>query len=153
VLPIEPERSPVPVLTTEFDEHTPMFSPDGRWLAYVSNESGREEVYIQPYPSLNTKHVISSEGGRFPAWSADGSVYYDGHQLLAVAIDTQPRFSAGTPQPLFETENPSASMAMFYDIAPDGRFLVAKAARDSEPIRFHVVLNWTEELKRLVPAN
>jgi Tol biopolymer transport system component len=158
VLPLEGDRIPVPVLTTESNEHSPMFSPDGRWLAYISDESGRQEVYIQSYPGPGTKHLISREGGREPVWSADGRelFYRYGHQVFAVPIETEPALIAGTPELLFEKQHPAgkvAGAANFYDVAPDGRrFVMTTMEQESEPVRFHVVLNWFDELERLVPT-
>jgi dipeptidyl aminopeptidase/acylaminoacyl peptidase len=158
VLPLEGDRIPLPVLTTESNEHSPMFSPDGRWLAYVSDESGRQEVYIQPYPGPGSKHLISREGGREPVWSPDGRelFYRFGYQVFAVPIETEPELIAGTPQVLFERPLRYGNVEggfNLYDVAPDGRrFVMPAMEQESEPVRFHVVLNWFDELERLVPT-
>ena len=100
MLPLEGERQPQPFLRTPFDEFAPMFSPDGRWLAYLSDESGRLEVYVQPYPGPGGKWQISTEGGAEPVWARDGQeLFYrsiNGDRMMAVEITTDPTFSAAT---------------------------------------------------------
>src|SRR5262249_13141857 len=98
------DRKAQPFLTTPFVEAAPQFSPDGHWLAYISNESGRYEVYVQAYPGPGGKHQVSADGGTEPMWNPKGGelFYRDGDRLMAVEITTQPTFSAGTPRILFE---------------------------------------------------
>jgi serine/threonine-protein kinase len=146
-----------PFLVSEFDEHSPMFSPDGRWLAYVSDESGHEEVYVRPYSGPVKKYTISTDGGREPVWSADGRelFYRNGNQMMAVPVKTGSEFSAGAPRVLFGGGHDSMSRGgSSYDVSPDGqRFLMIKTEPGSAPTQVHIVLNWLAELKRLVPAN
>jgi serine/threonine-protein kinase len=149
-----------PFLRTPFEEGGARFSPDGRWLAYVSNESGRPEVYVQPYPGPGGKWQISTDGGTEPVWNRNGRelFYRSGNKMMAVETTMQPSFSAGKPRMLFEgpyftTAFPT--MTVSYDVSADGqRFLVVKeteaASRSAEQI--NVVLNWFEELKRRVPT-
>jgi serine/threonine-protein kinase len=147
---------PEPFVVTPFNERSPRFSPDGRWLAYVSNESGRDEVYVTDYPDREGRWTLSSEGGREPVWSQDGTelFYRQGDRMLVVDVDPGPPFVAARPQTLFEGRyevgvagNPD------YDVSPDGRrFLMIKRSEGSAPIRLHVILNWFAELERLVPA-
>jgi len=151
------DRKLLPFLRTPFTEWAPMFSPDGRWLAYVSNESGRNEVYVQPYPGPGGKWPISTGGGIEPRWNPNGRelFYRNGDTMMAVDITTQPAFSASNPRLLFEGQYPRNPGAIAnYDISPDGqRFLMVKeipqAASDAQ---INVVLNWSEDLKRLAPA-
>jgi len=154
VLPREGDASTF--VATAFDERSPMFSPDGRWLAYVSDESGRDEIYVQPYPGPGGKWPISTEGGTEPRWSADGHelFYRLGDKLMIVEVQSEPAFTSGRPQLVFEgpylTDDPFATPN--YDISPDGqRFLMIKQEL-AEQAQIHVVLNWFEELKRLVPT-
>ncbi|MDA2935483.1 hypothetical protein MYX82_14270, partial [Acidobacteria bacterium AH-259-D05] len=132
------------------------FSPDGKFLAYVSNATGQLHVYVATFPDLEGKWQISGEeGGGEPVWSPDGTelFYRSGNQLIAVPIQTEPTFSAGRPTPLFEKAYVSGGIAAvpYYDISPDGqRFLMVKQEQGETQI--HVVLNWFEELKRLVPT-
>jgi eukaryotic-like serine/threonine-protein kinase len=147
-----------PFLRTPFTESAPRFSPDGRWLAYISNESGRYEVSVQPYPGPGGKWQISTEGGTEPAWNPNGRelFYRSGEKMMAVVIATQPSFAAGKPQVLFEGRyEPSPATSPNYDVSPDGqRFLMLKPAEASEaaPTQINVVLNWFKELKRQVPT-
>src|SRR4029079_13148541 len=87
-----------------FSEQEPAFSPDGRWLAYVSTETGREEVFVRPFPRLNAKWQVSGDGGSRPAWAPSGrELYYqNGRALMSVPIQTQTPFVPGRPQRLFE---------------------------------------------------
>ena len=148
-----------PFLATPFMEGGPVFSPDGHWLAYVSNESGHPEVYVQPYPGPGGKWQISTEGGTEVVWNRNGRelFYRSGNKMMALDITTQPSFSAGKPRMLFEGQYfaddwPLISAA--YDVSPDGqRFLMVKTAEQaSSPTQINVVLNWFEELKQKVPT-
>lgn len=137
-----------------------MFSPDGRWLAYVSNESGRYEVYTQPFPSPGPKRLISTEGGTSPVWARNGSelFYRKGDKMMVVAITWQPEFKAATPRLLFTgryEEFAKPDEPRNCDVTPDGqRFLMIKAAEPpSPPAQLTVVLGWFAELKRRAPVS
>ncbi len=151
-------RKAQPFLRTRFNETEPCFSPDGRWLAYISDESGRYEVYVQPYPGPGGKWQISTEGGIDPVWNPNGRelFYRSGDKMMAVDIATQPSFAAGKPRMLFEGryEPPPVPVAN-YDVSRDGqRFLMLKPSESAQaaPTQINVVLNWFEELKRRVPT-
>jgi eukaryotic-like serine/threonine-protein kinase len=153
------DRKVVPFPETTFKEGAAQFSPDGRWLAYVSNESGRNEIYVQPYPGPGGKWQISTEGGTEPLWNPNGRelFYRSGDMMMAAAITTQPRFSAGKPKVLFAGQfepSPSPVPNANYDVSPDGqRFLMVKpGGRDQAPTQINVVPNWFDELKRKVPT-
>jgi len=150
-------QKPRPFLRTPFDEATPSFSPDGRWMAFQSDESGRNEVYVQPFPGPGSKVLISIQGGTEPAWSRDGYelFYRSGDQMIAVAIMLQPTFRASKPQVLFEKPYWSFGFLRNYDVTSDGRrFLFLKESEQAATAtHIEVVQNWTEELKRLVPVN
>jgi len=156
---LEGERKLEMLLQTSFEEHTGMLSPDDRWLAYVSNESGREEIYLTPFPGPGGKWQISTEGGTEPLWSRDGRelFYRSGEKMMAVAISTEPELTPGKPTLLFEgryqTGLVGASPGSNYDVARDGRFVMIRAEEGSGPTQINVVLNWFEELKRLVPTD
>ena len=159
VLPLEGNRQQQPFLQTQFNEGAPTFSPDGRWLAYVSDESGRNEIYVQPFPGPGGKRQISTEGGVAPVWAPNGELFYrNGDQMMAVEITTEPSFRAGTPLLLFEDRyrgTGSGGFTVLYDVTPDGqRFLMIKRGEPGleEQAQIHLVENWFEELKRLVPT-
>ena len=157
LLPLEGERKPRPLLQTRFYEASPRLSPDGRWLAYASDESGRFEVYVQPFPGPGGKWQISTDGGATPIWARDGKelFYRSGNRVMAVDITGGQTFSAGTPKLLFEGPyHWSVTISVDYDVAPDGRFLMIKPTEQALALtQINVVLNWFEELKRRVPAS
>jgi dipeptidyl aminopeptidase/acylaminoacyl peptidase len=151
------DRKSQPFLQTSFYEGAVQFSPDGKWLAYVSDESGRFEIYVQPYPGPGGKYQISTEGGTEPVWNPNGRelFYRSGDKIMAVAITTQPSFSAGKPKMLFEAPYLAlATTVPSYDVAPDGeRFLMMKTGQATlSSTQINIVQNWFEELKRRVPA-
>ncbi len=155
LLPLEGERKPRPFLQTAFDEHGAKFSPDGRWLVYESNESGRSEVYVQPVSGSSAKWQISADGGGSPRWSRAGReiVYRNGTKMMAVEVSTAPAFKAERPHLLFDKEYLDPYFSGFYDITADGeRFVIVKPVERQRLTRINVVLNWFEELKRKVPT-
>jgi serine/threonine protein kinase/Tol biopolymer transport system component len=149
---------PQPLVRTPFNEHSAVFSPDGRWLAYMSDASGRYEIYVQAYPGPGGRLQISSEGGTEPLWSRNGRelFYRSGDKMMAVEIDTRSSLSAGKPKSLFQGRYlPAPAQTANYDVAPDGRrFLMVKPGGEEQaPTQVNLVLNWFEELKRLVPVS
>ena len=150
VLPLFGDKKPFPFAATPFDENQPALSPNGRWLAYVSNEPGSNEVIVQPFPDgTRAKWQISTEGGAFPRWSRDGRelFYMDPKgRLFAVPVKTDGNFEIGKPSLLFDTHLGSGSA---YEVSPEGkRFLMAVPRRGSDaspPIT--VLLNWPLGLK------
>ncbi|HEY4579490.1 MAG TPA: hypothetical protein VIG89_00525, partial [Candidatus Acidoferrales bacterium] len=151
------DRKAQPFLRTRFIEGAAQFSPDGRWLAYLSDESGRPEIYVQPYPGPGGKWQISTEGGTEPVWNRNGRelFYRSGNRMMAVEVSTQPAFSAGKSRMLFERrylQPPFPQTNPGYDVSPDGqRFLMVKQGEQA-PTLISVVLNWPEDLKRRAPA-
>jgi serine/threonine-protein kinase len=146
-----------PFLQTPATESAARFSPDGRWLAYTSFESGRAEIYVQPFPGPGGKWQISTLGGTEPAWNSNGRelFYRQGERMMAVDIATQPAFSAGRPRLLFEGPYLlSAGNLPAYDVARDGRrfLMVEESQQEQPPTQINVVLNWFEELDRLAPT-
>ncbi len=135
-----------------------MLSPNDRWLAYVSNESGREEVYVQSFPEMRDKSLVSVGGGREPIWSKDGSelFYRQGSRMMAVTVSGAEGFEAGVPRELFDLDFWPArrNRPAHYDVHPDGRFVMFESQQSgSFPDEILVVLNWLEELKRRVPVD
>jgi len=155
VLPLENDSEPQPFITSPDIQCCSQFSPDG-WIAYVSNERGQPNVYVSPYPDPDVKRLVSDEeGGGQPVWSPDGRelFYLSGNKMMAVSVQTEPSFSVGKPRLLFEGSYVYAQFApwkQYYDISPDGQQFVMIKEAGQAPI--HVVLNWFEELKRLVPV-
>ena len=151
VLTLLGDRQVLPFLTTPFHERMPRFSPDGRWLAYTSDESGQDEVYVQPYPGPGRKWLLSAGGGREAAWSPDGKelFYRKGDQMMVVGVEIGSTFQADNPRVLFEGRY-DATQHGNYDISPDGQHFVM--IKRGEPAQFNVVLNWFEELGRRVRA-
>jgi len=145
-------------LRTPATESAPRFSPNGRWLAYTSDESGRFEIYVQPYPGPGGKWQISTEGGTEPVWNPNGRelFYRSGDKIMAVGVMTQPTFSVGKPKMLFEGPfEPAPTTFPNYDVTPDGqRFLMLEPSEQGQaaPTQINVVLNWFEELKQKVPT-
>jgi eukaryotic-like serine/threonine-protein kinase len=158
LLSLDGERKEQPFLQTPSNEGGAVFSPDGRWLAYQSDESGRDEVYVRPFPGSGGKWQISSEGGAEPVWARSGRelFYRNGDKMMAVVIETTPAFAAAKPTQLFEGhyEMGNYNFLQNYDVSPDGkRFLMVKAGEQAaSAVQINVVLNWFEELKQKVPT-
>lgn len=158
VLPVSKSRlpredqQPFPFLQTDFDEEQAKFSPDGRWLAYRSNESGIDDIYVRPFPASAAKWKISTSGGSQPRWRQDGKeLFYiaPDSTLMSVDIHTSSTFEAGVPKALFKTGITSAIGTRYhYAVTGDGqRFLIITPVEQvSSPIT--VVTNWTAGMKR-----
>ena len=160
LVPTDGERVSEVLLRTEFQEEHAALSPDGRWLAYTSDQSGVEQVYVRPFPNLDDgTWLISSDSGREPKWSPEGDeLFYiarhdDGRSLMVADVETDPTFRPLTPKLLFD--GPYGPLGgIQYDVAADGqRFLMARQAGPAGSQELVVVLNWAEELKRLVPVD
>ena len=156
VLPLQSDRKPIPFLSTEFNESSGQFSPEGHWIAYTSDESGRDEIYVRDFSSGSaqgswdaaSKWLISKGGGTDPRWRADGKeLFYvasDG-KLMSVDISAKPVFEAGDPRPLFQL--PPGFIGG--DVTADGRrFLIGVPLEQSASVPFTVVLNWQSALKK-----
>jgi Tol biopolymer transport system component len=144
-----------PLITTPFDEGQAVFSPDGRLIAYVSNESGRYEVYVQTYPAVDGREQVSTDGGIEPVWSRDGKELFfrRGRELAAVDIRLSPTLSVGKPRVLFEGDFVEGPFMAGYDVSPDGRrFIMARGRSSAEGGEINVVLNWHQELLEKVPV-
>ncbi len=147
-----------PLVRSRFNERFGRFSPDGKWFAYGCDESGRDEIYVQPFPSLDSRVQVSTEGGGQPLWSRDGRelFYRTAKDVMAATVTSRAPLTFSPPRALFADrfELPQAGSHVSYDVAPDGRFLMV-AAPDGRTVRqseIHVVLNWFEEVRRLAPA-
>ena len=151
-------RRVTPFLKSKALEGWPEYSPDGRWLAYASDETGRMEVWVRPFPGPGGRWQISKEGGREPIWSKDGRqlFYREAGRVWAADVRTDDGFSAGKPRLLFEKTGFSRANAVrYWDLYPDGRgfLMVKKEEIEPRPVtEMILVQNWFEELKRLVPT-
>ena len=147
-----------PLLSSPANEQWPDISPDGRWIAYSSDESRRFEVYVRPFPGLGLKYQLSSEGGSEPLWARDGKrIFYRwGNEMWVVDVRTEGGFFAGKPRLLFEKPGYGGGAPMrTYDLSLDSqRFLMVKLEqRKPSPVtEMILVQNWFGELKRLVPT-
>ncbi|MGB2889994.1 MAG: protein kinase [Candidatus Acidiferrales bacterium] len=161
IVPLQGDRKPRPFVQTAFLAAEPRFSPDGHWIAYTSEESGGQEVYVQPFPGPGGKWQVSTEGGARPVWARNGrELFYlmpsTPSEIMSVEISIQPGFNASTPRSVADvpTELPVRFGNGRYDVSADGqRFLFTKASEENAPPgEVRVVLNWSEELKRLAPT-
>ena len=153
VLPLSGDRKPFPFLQRKFNYSEGKFSPNGQWIAYASDESGKLEVYVQPFPKSGAKWKISTTGGRLPKWRKDGKeLFYlsEDSKLMAVAINYGPAFEASPPKALFPCVVPKPPyFANPFSVAANGqRFLVLTPVGEEKPVPINVVLNWTAALKR-----
>ena len=132
----------------------PSFSPDGKWVAYASNQSGQSEIYVQPVSGASGTWQISTTGGVEPLWARTGTelFYRDADKVQAVDVQTEPSFVHGNPRTLFEgSYNLDGFFSRQYDVTSDSRrFLMVTRTPATRPL--NIVLNWSEELKRLVPV-
>ena len=150
VVPLEGERKPYPLLETKFREWAPAISPDGRWLAYSSNESGQRQIYVMSFPEPGGKWQVSANGGYLPVWSYDGRELYftnnDNTRMMAAEIRPGATFQAGPPKELFPIRMPSVQSR--FDVSKDGRFLVPTITDESANVQITVVLNWRQLLTK-----
>jgi serine/threonine protein kinase len=152
VAPLTGDRTPKSLLATPYNEYYPALSRDGRWLAYTSDESGQNEVYVRSFPDGGAKVLVSQNGGSEPVWSRDGAeLYYRGFDqlstpLIAASVRTSPMFAVVSRTPLFDmSEYEAAVPHANYDVTPDGKFVLISQGRLSEMV---LVQNWTDEIRR-----
>ncbi len=173
---MEGDHERAPLIEGNFTQSFPRISPDGKWIAYSSDKSGRHEVYVRPFPDVNKEWLVSNSGGSCPLWSPDGKkLYYIAggdavEAVMEVAVETESVFNPGKPRLLFHGRyrgpGEQGGGGAPWDIHPDGkRFLMIKppgvdteATQDQKPEapkpqpKIHIVVNWFEELKELVPV-
>jgi len=146
---LDGDRKPQPFHAASANEGVPSFSPDSKWLAFESSQSGRVEVYITPFPGGGAQYEVSTAGGERPVWRHDGKeIYYrENLRMMAVKVNAQGgRVELGTPTPLFEAAARNRN-GRWYDVSPDGRFLMNMAPPASQAQNFELVVNWPAELK------
>ena len=156
-LALDRERTVKPLVATPFNEMGARFSLDGRYLAFLSDRTGRQEVYVQPFPGPGEPRQVSTDGGTEPVWARNGRELFfkQGEKMMVVDVTLAPTFTASRPRLLFEGRYEVSFLVSgmrFYDVSPDGRFLMVKSDTPTTPRQLHLVVNWFEELKRLVPA-
>ena len=150
-----PERVTKPLLQAKWTVRNAQFSPDGRWMAYASNETGGMQIYVSPFPSGNGKWQVSITGGQEPRWRQDGKeLFYvsaDG-KMMAVAVTAGASFEAGSPVALFQThrrQSVSSQDVFSYDVSSDGqRFLIATKVDETTAAPVSVLLNWASEMEK-----
>jgi serine/threonine-protein kinase len=152
LLPLEGERTARPLLPERFDQRSPAISPNGRWMAYVSEESGRPEVFVRAFPGLGQKVPVSARGGHQPRWSRDGGeLFYrePPNRLMVSQIRTRPTLAVSKATIAFEDKE-GRYLNVGYDVAADGRFLLVDE-NENYPRQLNLVQNFLEEVKRVAP--
>jgi Tol biopolymer transport system component len=151
VLPLFGDRKPFPYLQGEYDEDFPRLSPNGRWLAYHSDETNRYEIYVQGFPNHAGKWQVSTNGGYTPVWSRDGKeLFYVAadQKLMALDVKDGAEFEAGVPKPLFQPRiGPDPTGSPWFDVSKDGLFLIPSPVEQASTL-MTVVVNWTAGLKK-----
>ncbi|HEX7697434.1 MAG TPA: hypothetical protein VF394_08555 [Candidatus Acidoferrum sp.] len=149
------ERVAKPLLQAKWTVRNAQFSPDGRWVAYASNETGRMEIYVSAFPTANGKWQLSSAGGQEPRWRQDGKeLFYLSAEgkMMAVTVNTGASFEAGSPVALFQTHRrqPVSAQDFFsYDVSGDAqRFLIATRVDEANAAPPSVFLNWASEMEK-----
>ena len=152
ILPMFGERKPRPYLITPFEEGQAEVAPGGHWMAYVSDESGQREVYVQSFPEPGDKHRVSAQGGLLPRWSHDGKellYFHPSGRVLSVAIRADSgSIDVGVPRTLFTWPLEQFTRLRGFDLAPDGRFLMGLEANEGASRAATLILNWPELMKK-----
>jgi dipeptidyl aminopeptidase/acylaminoacyl peptidase len=137
------DRKAQPLVRTSAEETAPAFSPDGHWIAYQSNRTGRPEVYVQAFPAAGGASPVSNAGGTQPMWrGAHEIIYRRGQSVMSVQIVTVPAFRPGEPAELFRTPH------SLIDVMPDGRLLMVTATLAPPVTELEIVVNWFQELRK-----
>ncbi|HLV97023.1 MAG TPA: protein kinase [Candidatus Acidoferrales bacterium] len=154
ILPLSGNRGPFPFLQTQFNEKNAVFSPDGRWLAYQSDESGKLEIYVTSFPTPRGRWQVSSDGGAMPKWRRDGkAIYYlaPGAKLMEAAVaENGSAIEVAQPRALFQPRLPEDydSWMDFYDVASDGKRFLFMERQETAPTPASLVTNWTASIPK-----
>ncbi|HEU5163821.1 MAG TPA: hypothetical protein VFV54_11780, partial [Thermoanaerobaculia bacterium] len=147
---------PKPILASKFYESGASLSPDGKWIAYTSNESGKHEVFLQAFPGPGGKTQVSVGGGNAAEWSHSGReiFYISGENLMVASVETTPRLRVSRPRRVFEKEMPGYRLDKGFEISPDDRRLLLVKSDPARQLAHQMilVLHWDDELRRRVPA-
>jgi dipeptidyl aminopeptidase/acylaminoacyl peptidase len=154
LLPTSGDRKPVPFLKTQYNVLQGQVSPDSKWIAYTSNESGRNEIYVQSFPAGGGRWLVSSSGGSLARWRRDSKeLFYrapDGRLMATPVRQAAKGLEFGTPSPLFRVSEAQGIFSYPYDLSPDGQKILAlvptQVARDAASL--NVIVNWDAELKK-----
>ena len=149
VLPLFGERKAFPYLQGDYNQAHGKLSPNGRWLAYVADDSKRGEVYIRSFPTPARKWQVSTNGGSSPIWSRDGKELFflaaDGKMMAVDVTESERGFPPGVPKALFDA---GLLPGAYYDVAKDGRFLLPKPVEQGGKAPIEVIVNWPATLKK-----
>jgi dipeptidyl aminopeptidase/acylaminoacyl peptidase len=150
VLPLIGDKKPFPFLTQPFPEYSPRFSPDGRFVAYVAEESGKAEIYVRPFPGPGPAWQVSRAGGKAPRWSPDGReiFFVTENAVMSAAVRNGRGFETSAPVPLFGADLLSGGDKFDFDVGVDGRFLVLQPAAGTRDTGIHVVANWLSGVRK-----
>jgi len=152
VQPLFGDKKPFPYSQADANESWAKLSPNGKWLAYQSDATKRDEIYIAGFPQPGGKLQISTNGGGYPVWSSDGKeLYYIGADamLMAVEVKAGAKLDAGVPHPLFKTNVAETPVGAIYDVSKNGRFLMpVPVEQGGASVPINVVINWTAGLKK-----
>jgi Tol biopolymer transport system component len=153
-VPVSGDRKAYPFLKTAFNEARAQFSPDGRWIAYQSNESGRFEVYVTPFPGPGGRWQVSAAGGNSPRWRRDGKeLFYiaaDEEKMMVAAVNgSGPAFAVGAVRSLFSARIRDQFLGIPYDVTADGQHFLVNTTADRSPFSFiNLIVNWPALLKK-----
>jgi len=149
-VPLTGDRKPLPFLHSAANESAPTFSPDGKWLAYESDQNGKSEVYVTAFPAGGAQYQVSTTGGERPVWRHDGKEIFYRAKLTMMAVEVDKKGNAlefGAPKPLFELAVRNLA-GRFYDVSPDGRFLTNTSLPTTQSQNFELLVNWPAKLSR-----
>jgi Tol biopolymer transport system component len=154
ILPLAGDRKPFALVQSQFRNTAPAFSPDCKWVAYASNDTGQSEVYITHFPEVTRRYQVSTQGGTFPRWRGDGKelFYYSQEQTSMMAVNVDERveeLSLGSPRGLFHLANSAGIFSPFFDVTADGRrFLISETNPTAGSVPLTLVTNWDAELNK-----
>lgn len=152
-LPLDAPAKAAPLVSSPYSERFGQFSPDGNWVAYASDDSGTIEIYVRAFPDGQTQVRVSADGGDVPRWSRDGRqlFFYNNEKMMAANVTaTASTFEVTSVAPLFNCRPPDGFRRLFYDVTPDGRFLMMTPTTGALPVSLTLTVNWPQ-LRRSSP--